>query len=200
MAGIADQFKGLPIEDLIVSPLVGMAKGQAKLNEVTWRYINEVAFIDGKTRALDVQINKVMTDPDSGEQTWQEHYAKVPMLPLVPLPSLAVTSADIEFNMEVQTSDVAVDKSSSEASMSASASGGWWGMKFQASMSGKVASSKENTRKTDNSAKYNVKVHAEQLPATEGMLKLSDALVSMMDPTPTAPTEKSPTGPGAAKS
>ena len=28
MAGIADQFAGLPIEDLIVSPIVGMAKGQ----------------------------------------------------------------------------------------------------------------------------------------------------------------------------
>jgi len=195
MAGIADQFKGLPIEDLIVSPLVGMAKGQAKLNEVTWKYINEVAFIDGETRALDVQINKVMTNPDTGEQTWEEHYAKVPMLPLVPLPSLAVTSADIEFNMEVQTSDVSVDKSASEASMSASASGGWWGMKFKASMAGKVSSSKENTRKTDNSAKYNVKVHAEQLPATEGMLKLSDALVSMMDPTTVAPTKKSPVAP-----
>mgnify|MGYP003984137181 FL=1 len=195
MAGIADQFKGLPIEDLIVSPIVGMAKGQAKLNEVTWKYINEVAFIDGETRALDVQINKVMTNPDTGEQTWEEHYAKVPMLPLVPLPSLAVTSADIEFNMEVQTSDVSVDKSASEASMSASASGGWWGMKFKASMAGKVSSSKENTRKTDNSAKYNVKVHAEQLPPTEGMLKLSDALVSMMDPTPVAPTKKSPVAP-----
>lgn len=195
MAGIADQFRGLPIEDLIVSPLVGMAKGQAKLNEVTWRYINEVAFIDGKTRALDVQINKVVTDPDTGQQSWQEHFAKVPMLPLVPLPSLAVQSADIEFNMEVQTSDVSTDQSSSEASMSASASGGWFGMKFQASMSGKVSSSKENTRKTDNSAKYNVKVHAQQLEPTEGMLKLSDALVSMMDPTPIQPTEKSPTAP-----
>jgi hypothetical protein len=195
MAGIADQFRGLPIEDLIVSPLVGMAKGQAKLNEVTWQYINEVAFIDGKTRALDVQINKVVTNPDTGEQTWAEHFAKVPMLPLVPLPSLAVQSADIEFNMEVQTSDVATDKSSSSASMSASASGGWFGMKFKASMSGKVSSSKENTRKTDNSAKYNVKVHAQQLEPTEGMLKLSDALVSMMDPTPVQPTEKSPTAP-----
>ena len=195
MPSIADQFKGLPIEDLIVSPIVGMAKGQAKLNEVTWKYINEVAFIDGETRALDVQINKVMTNPDTGEQTWEEHYAKVPMLPLVPLPSLAVTSADIEFNMEVQTSDVSVDKSASEASMSASASGGWWGMKFKASMAGKVSSSKENTRKTDNSAKYNVKVHAEQLPATEGMLKLSDALVSMMDPTTVAPIKKCPVAP-----
>jgi hypothetical protein len=81
--------------------------------------------------------------------------------------------------------------------MSASASGGWFGMKFKASMSGKVSSSKENTRKTDNSAKYNVKVHAQQLEPTEGMLKLSDALVSMMDPTPVQPTEKSPVAPAA---
>ena len=40
---IAQQFAGLPIEDLIVSPIVGMAKGQAKLNDVTWKYISEVA-------------------------------------------------------------------------------------------------------------------------------------------------------------
>ena len=46
--GIANQFVGLPIEDLIVAPLEGMAKGQAKLNDVTWRYINEVAFVKDK--------------------------------------------------------------------------------------------------------------------------------------------------------
>jgi len=39
---IANQFKGLPIEELIVSPLVGMAKGQAKLNDVTWKYIKKL--------------------------------------------------------------------------------------------------------------------------------------------------------------
>jgi len=67
MAGIADNFAGLPIEDLIVSPIVGMAKGQAKLNEVTWRYISEVAFEqDEKTkknvaRSLDVEMNRVVT-------------------------------------------------------------------------------------------------------------------------------------------
>ena len=52
-------FSGLPIEDLIVSPLVGMAKGQAQLNDVTWRYISEVAFTKDKNgnttaRSLDV--------------------------------------------------------------------------------------------------------------------------------------------------
>jgi hypothetical protein len=111
MAGIADQFAGLPIEELIVSPIIGMAKGQAKLNEVTWKYISEVAFVKdektGKTsaRSLDVEMNRVVTDGATGEQTIQKLYNKVPMLPLVPLPSLAITSADIEFSMEVKTSE-----------------------------------------------------------------------------------------------
>lgn len=186
-ANIASQFSGLPIEDLIVSPLVGMAKGQAQLNDVTWRYISEVAFTkdkDGNTtaRSLDVEMNRVVTDGTTGEQTLQKLYSKVPMLPLVPIPSLAITSADIEFTMEIKTSEV--DKSSvdTETSFQASASGGFWGMKYSVSMAGKVATHKENTRSTDNSAKYNVKVHAEQLPPTEGMLKLSDYLTQMLEP------------------
>ena len=188
MPGIADQFAGLPIEDLIVSPIVGMAKGQAKLNEVTWRYISEVAFEqDEKTkknvaRSLDVEMNRVVTNGETGEQEIQKLYNKVPMLPLVPLPSLAITSADIGFTMEVKTSETSKESSDSETSYSASASASWWGMKFSATVAGKVATHKENTRSTDNSAKYEVKVHAEQLPPTEGMLKLSDYLTQMLEP------------------
>ena len=187
MADIAQQFAGLPIEDLIVSPIIGMAKGQAKLNDVTWKYISEVAFVtdkDGKTqaRSLDVEMNRVVTDGTTGEQTVQTLYSKVPMLPLVPLPSLAITSADIEFTMEVKTSEVDKSSTDTESSIQASASGGFWGMKYSVSMAGKVATHKENTRSTDNSAKYNVKVHAEQLPATEGMLKLSYYLTQMLEP------------------
>lgn len=188
MAGIADQFAGLPIEELIVSPIIGMAKGQAKLNEVTWKYISEVAFVkDAKTgktsaRSLDVEMNRVVTNGDTGEQEIQKLYNKVPMLPLVPLPSLAITSADIEFSMEVKTSEASKDTSSSENSYEVTAGGKWWGMSFNAKVAGKVATNKENTRSSDNSAKYNVKVHAEQLPPTEGMLKLSDYLTQMLEP------------------
>jgi hypothetical protein len=183
---IATQFSGLPIEDLIVSPLVGMAKGQAQLNDVTWKYISEVAFVtdeDGATtaRSLDVEMNRVVTDGE-GVQSLEKVYSKIPMLPLVPIPTLAITSADIEFTMEVKTAEV--DKSSldTETKVEAKASGGFWGMKYSASVSGKVSTHKENTRSTDNSAKYNVKVHAEQLPPTEGMMKLSDYLIQMLEP------------------
>jgi hypothetical protein len=191
---IASQFTGLPIEDLIVSPIVGMAKGQAKLNDVTWKYISEVAFVtdkDGATtaRSLDVQMQRAVTDTKTGEKTIKTLYSKVPMLPLVPLPSLAITSADIEFTMEVKTSEINKDSTDSSASISAEASGGFWGMKFSVNMSGSVATHKENTRSTDNSAKYNVKVHAEQLPPTEGMLKLSDYLTQMLEPTDIPPAK-----------
>ena len=194
MAGIADNFRGLPIEELIVSPIVGMAKGQAKLNDVTWKYIQEVAFVKNKggateARSLDVEMNRVMTDGDTGEQSIQKVYSKVPMLPLVPLPSLAITSADVNFTMEVKTSEMSKSSVDTVSSFEASASGGFWGMKYSAKVSGKVATHKENTRSTDNSAKYEVKVHAEQLPPTEGMLNLSDALVEMIEPSAIPLTE-----------
>tara|TARA_B110000459_G_scaffold87881_1_gene98382 strand:+ start:1062 stop:1661 length:600 start_codon:yes stop_codon:yes gene_type:complete len=188
MAGIADNFKGLPIEDLIVSPIVGMAKGQAKLNDVTWKYISEVAFVeDEKTkkitaRKLDVEMNRVMTNGDTGKQEVETLYSSVPMLPLIPLPSLAITSADISFSMEVKTSVSKLSSTDTKSSIEATASGGFWGMKYSATVAGSVATHKENTRKTDNSAKYEVSVHAEQLPPTEGMLKLSDYLTQMLEP------------------
>ena len=185
---IADQFAGLPIEDLIVAPLTGMAKGQAKLNDVTWKYISEVAFVKNEktkkieARKLDVEMQRVMTDQATGEQSVQKLKSSVPMLPLVPLPSLAITKADINFTMEVKQSTSETASTDTEASVEASATGGFWGMKYSVKVAGKVATHKENTRSTDNSAKYEVNVHAEQLPATEGMLKLSDYLTEMLEP------------------
>ena len=185
---IADQFAGLPIEDLIVAPLTGMAKGQAKLNDVTWKYISEVAFVKNEktkkieARKLDVEMQRVMTDQATGEQSVQKLQSSVPMLPLVPLPSLAITKADINFTMEVKQSTSEKSSVDTESSVEAQASGGFWGMKYSIKVAGKVATHKENTRSTDNSAKYEVAVHAEQLPPTEGMLKLSDYLTEMLEP------------------
>ena len=214
MAGeIAQQFAGLPIEDLIVQPLVGMAKGQAKLNDVTWKYISDVAFEDvlsttdkytaddlknnlctadqvgkfkptgkKKTRNLDVQLNRYVTNPDNGKQELQVINSMVPMLPLVPLPTLAIKTADINFTMEVKSTEMTKSSDDAEASIQASAEGGFWGMKYSVSMQGKIATHKENTRSTDNSAKYEVRIHAEQMPVTEGMNKLNDMLNLMIEP------------------
>ena len=190
---IADQFRGLPIEDLIVSPLIGMAKVQAKLNDVTWKYINEVAFEDAKqksadgiqrsvSRNIDLELNRYVANPDTGQLELQQIHSKIPMLPLVPIPALAITKADINFTMEVKQSSQSKSSTNTKSSIDVSASGGFWGQKYSVKVHGEVATARENTRSTDNSAKYEVNVHAEQLPPTEGMLKLSDMLNTLMDP------------------
>lgn len=186
---VADQFRGLPIEELIVSPLVGISKGQAKLNDVTWNYINQIGFKqDEKTKAtvpnsIDIQINRYVKVEGQAQPQLQTMKSMVPLLPLIPLPALAVTKADINFTMEVKQQSMEKSSTDTKSSVDASVSyNSWWGLKVSAKMHGEVATHKENTRSTDNSAKYEVKVHAEQLPPTEGMLKLSDALITMMDP------------------
>jgi hypothetical protein len=193
MSGIADNFRGLPIEDLIVSPLIGMAKGQAALNDVTWKYIKEVAFEDTdtptkdgkgkkvKSRSLEVELNRYVAG-DDGVLIPQKINSEIPLLPLVPIPALAITKADINFTMEVKQSTKSTSSTNTKSNVSANASGGFWGQKYSVSVSGEVATARENTRSTDNSAKYEVSVHAEQLPPTEGMLKLSDMLNTLMDP------------------
>lgn len=196
---ITQQFAGLPIEDLIVQPLVGMAKGQAQLNDVTWKYISQVAFEKDadakddkaplKAKSLSVTLNRFVTNPETGAQDIQYINSQVPLLPLVPLPALSITSADIEFSMEVKSTEMSKDSTDTSAEASAEFDGGFWGMKYKVSMTGKIATHKENTRSTDNSAKYNVKVHAEQLPPTEGMLKLSDYLTQMLEPSVMPMTE-----------
>ena len=194
MASIADQFKGLPIEELIVSPLVGISKGQAKLNDVTWKYIQEVGFDqkDGKykPRSLDVEINRYVKVEGAAEPELQTLQSKVPLLPLIPLPSLAVTSADIEFTMEVQEHDSHTDSTNTETEVDVDVKyKSWWGLSVDTKLHGKVATKSENTRKTDNTAKYDVKVHAEQLPETEGMKKLSDSLITMIEPVVANPSK-----------
>ena len=50
------------------------------------------------------------------------------------------------------------------------------------SVNGKVSSSRENTRSTNQTAKYQVHVSARQQPPTEGLSKLMDIMASCVEP------------------
>jgi len=130
---VADQFRGLPIEELIVSPLVGISKGQAKLNDVTWNYINQIGFKqDEKTKAtvpnsIDIQINRYVKVEGEAQPQLQTMKSMVPLLPLIPLPALAVTQADINFTMEVKQQSMEKSSTDTKSSVDASVSyNSWW--------------------------------------------------------------------------
>lgn len=71
-----------------------------------------------------------------------------------------------------------VQESKADADVKASAK---WFL-FKAELNGKVSTARENTRTTNQTAKYQVHVSASQQPPTEGLSKLMDIMASCVEP------------------
>ena len=93
--------------------------------------------------------------------------------------------------MEVKSSVQEKESSKKEAGFEASVG---WGP-FKASMHGSVSSHTEQTRKSDNSAKYHVKVSAKQAATPEGLNRILDLLRDTITPTKITASPSSPDDP-----
>ena len=110
--------------------------------------------------------------------TTMSQSVKAPFIGLVPIPSLLIDRMDVDFQMEVtDTSNV---KSTTNAEVEAKASAKHWFI--NAEISGKVTPARENTRMTNQTAKYQIHVTASQQPQTEGLSKLMDIMASCIEP------------------
>ena len=201
---IADAFVGLPIESLILDPLLSAAKGQAALAQVTLDFVEALAFEENdgksnsrKTKLLDIDLDRLANKPD-GTMTNLSQKVQMPLLPLVTIPNFTLDTMEIDFMMEVKTSESSStsDNTSSESSSSvgsdtsASVSYGFWGVKAELSTSvqtenktsGTVSSSKDTQRSSDQSAKYHINVMAKQNEPAEGMAKFTQILSSIIEP------------------
>ena len=92
---IADAFVGLPIESLILDPLLSAAKGQAALAQVTLDFVDSLAFeeSDGKSNSrtaklLDIDLDRLANKPD-GTMTNLSQKVQMPLLPLVTIPNFS---------------------------------------------------------------------------------------------------------------
>jgi hypothetical protein len=200
MAGLVDmssQFKGLPMTDLIGSPLDAACKSQIKLANATADFIKVVGFMPnpddpsklGDTRTASFKFQRPVqsgteagADGELGKIEHEEVEIEVPLLSIVNVPNLSIQSVDITFDMEVKSSTSSKESVDKEFGFEAEASIGWgW---FSASMSahGSVASHKENTRSSDNSAKYHVEVHAADRGMPEGLSRVMDILQTAAAP------------------
>ena len=182
---IANQFKGLPMQSLIGGPLKAACDAQVQLAKAETNFINEVGLIasgDGddatySTRTVDFTATRPATLP-TGEIIEETISIQAPVLAIVPIPALLVDEVDIKFNMEVKNSSEDKSQTTKEGKFAAKAG---WGP-FSVNISGSVSSHKESTRKTDNSAKYEVHVHAKQMDPPEGLMRVLDHLITACEP------------------
>ena len=177
-SNVTDKFKGLPMRELIAAPLIAAAEAQQELAATAWNFYQKIAFDeDGKTaRVLEFDIKRPIQQ--DGKMTTMSQSVKAPFIGLVPIPSLLIDRVDVDFQMEVtNTSNV---KSTTNAEVETKASAKHWFI--NAEISGKVTTARENTRMTNQTAKYQIHVSASQQPQTEGLSKLMDIMASCIEP------------------
>ena len=205
MAGIADQFKGLPMSDLISQPLIAAAQAQGQLSNITQQFIKDVGLDDDgsgslSARSVDFAFHTPVTTTDSvsGQVTrLVKNNLSVPLLAIVNVPNLAVKRATVDFTMEVKSASKDSSSSDTTGSVSSQAKYSAWWSPVTCSMKASVTTNKksENVRTTDNSAKYNVHVEARDDGAPEGLMKVLDILAAGIVPcgqSTTAPLTSQP--------
>ena len=180
MSEISNQFTGLPIRDLIGGPLMAACEAQSNLARSTSDFIKNVGFkkesgkLTNKLEVVDFAYSQLQEDG-----THKEYKLQVPLLSIVKIPALAIKTVDIQFDMEVKSSTS--EKSDSKMEASAELSAGYGPVKV--AIKGAVSASKENTRNTDTSAKYHIKLHAADDGMPEGLSRVLDILNSVIVPT-----------------
>lgn len=208
---MSDQFQGLPMDVLIGGPLTAASDSQVKLARATADFIKMIGFLPpsddeikkdpnavGDTRIAQFKFKRPVelptTDPNSSTPTISEEEVdlEVPLLAIINVPNLTITNVDITFDMEVKSSFSVTAGVESSHSVTASASAGWGPFSAKASVTGKVSAHAETTRKSDNSAKYHVSVHAEDRGMPEGMARVMDILQTSIAPRQISATPQSP--------
>lgn len=205
LVNMAEQFQGLPMESLIGGPLTAAADAQILLARSTATFIQTVGFdpptVDpndskktnpGATRYVEFDFERPgrLID-DKGNPLIETVKLKVPLLSIVPVPNLQIDTVDITFDMEVKSSEASSEDKDVEVGLEAEAKIGYGPFSLDVKIHGQVKTHQENTRSSDNSARYHVAVHATNHGMPEGLARVFDMMASSVAPYSITPSPRS---------
>lgn len=171
----------LPIDHLICSPIIAVANGQAELCKVYLDNLFRIAFKKGdkgtEVNSISFTLPRTIVSPE-GDVQEVEMQVEAPLLSLIPVPAFTMDEATVRFSMEIK--DVLSTKDSSSSEVITDAGFSKWG--FHANITGKVSTTRENTRTSDKTAKYEIYARAVQHEPAEGMAKLTSLFASIIEP------------------
>jgi len=198
---MGNEFSGLPMGELIGAPLTAACDAQIRLAQATANFINTVGFDDkGGVRQVDFSFwrpaKKTDSDPADGPPKVEKVMLSVPFLAILNIPALKIKSVDITFDMEVKTSESSTDSRKADVGFEAGGSFGVGPFSMSVKVNGSISTAKENTRKTDKSAKYHVEVHALDEGMPEGLSRVLDILNSAVAPVAIGKPEDAAAGKG----
>ena len=189
LVSIKDQFSGLDMESLIGGPLKAACNAQFMMAAATTKFIEEVGLQppdkNGKrqVRTTSFSFMRAATD-ENGKGIGQEEVSMdVPLLSIVKVPTLAIDEVDVTFDMEVKSSTSSESTSDKKGELEANAGLKIGPFHMDVKIKGSISCQESNTRSSDNSAKYHVKVHAKDFGMPEGLARMLDILATASAPT-----------------
>lgn len=212
LLSMAQQFSGLPMEDLIGGPLNAAAKANAAMALTQTRFLMETCFhkiakagskedtkggdqaqsFTYKPIMIEMQLQRPIISMQDNKVTTQPAVTtfNLPLLTIIPINSLGVNTVDISFEMEVKSSFSETENQTSSKSEEGSGSFesklGWGplsvSIKGSASYSSQDSSTHDTHYEKSNSAKYTVNVHAAQLPVPKGVNTIIEAFTQSIQP------------------
>jgi hypothetical protein len=188
---MSSQFGDLDIKSLIAGPLQGACDAQTLLASASANFIKDIGLEEQadkswKARTVDFAFKRP-TQLADGTVTQETVDLQVPLLAIVNTPALSVKEAEVNFTMSVSSSTTSEKSSDSSASLDATAKLNYGFFSVKVHVHGQVSSHSSNTRKSDNSAKYDVRVLARDDGPPEGLMKVLDMLNSAIAPSAVTP-------------
>jgi hypothetical protein len=187
LVNMSQQFQGLPIGDLIGAPLGAACDAQVKLAMATADFIKTVGFESnadgtmGETRTAAFRFKRPVINAD-GTSSEEEVSMEVPLLSIVKVPNLGVSTVDITFDMEVKSSFSQQESKDTKLDYEVETGLKIGPFSMNARVAGSVASHMQNTRSSDNSAKYHINVRAEDKGMPEGLARVMDIMQTACEP------------------
>ena len=193
---MAQQFSGLPIKSLIAAPLSAATNANAMMARTQTQFMLSTCFdknASGELSPIMIKFTSTRTVIDADGNVMPDPATitfELPLLTIIPLNSLAVDDVKVHFEMEVKSSQSKDNETSSEqetaakADITAKYNAGLFSVEVHGSVShnSKQTSSSKEHYEASNQAKYEIDVHAGQLPLPKGVTTIIDAFTKNIAP------------------
>lgn len=185
---VGNQFKGLDMHSLIAGPLIAACEAQSMLAVSTADFIKQVGLEEskdgqpGKVKTTSFSFQRGLIGEDGKSAGTEMVSMEVPLLSIVKIPTFAIDDMNITFDMEVKSAESSESSSDKKGEVDAEAKVGFGPFSARVNIKGSIACHEQNTRSSDNSAKYHVSVHAKDFGTPEGLARMLDILATASTP------------------
>ncbi len=163
----SSELNNIDFRKMIGGPLQACVDAQVASSIATVNFINKVGFAEdsnGKKELVMVDFSHTRKDVDGdGKELTKDIHIKVPLLAMLPIPSLRIEHAIINFNVKLNS--VENSSVSDKLAIKVAASGGWGPVSFKVSASYQRQTTTGVEVKKEYALSINVKAVQDEMPA-----------------------------------